>query len=243
MVEPKLKYTLALKNIRLYGRLVNHLGLKGYIARRIVYMLILIYLVATVNFVLFNLMPGTTLAKYVANVEGKMDAEKLAKLKESFGFDKPLHERYVLYLRNMLTWNFGESYESRASVQGEIIRALPNTLLLMGVAEVAAMTVGILLGVIVAYKRGGSLDTGIVTVSLATYSIPVFWIGWLFLSFFAVQLKWFPVGGLVPKEWALSPPTNLFEYWAGRLYMITLPSLTLFIFLIGGWILLTRAHV
>ena len=243
MVEPKLKYTLALKNIRLYGRLVNHLGLKGYIARRIVYMLILIYLVATVNFVLFNLMPGTTLAKYVANVEGKMDAEKLAKLKESFGFDKPLHERYVLYLRNMLTWNFGESYESRASVQGEIIRALPNTLLLMGVAEVAAMTVGILLGVIVAYKRGGSLDTGIVTVSLATYSIPVFWIGWLFLSFFAVQLKWFPVGGLVPKEWALSPPTNLFEYWAGRLYMITLPALTLFIFLIGGWILLTRATV
>ncbi len=206
-------------------------------------MLILIYLIATVNFVLFNLMPGTTLSKYVAKVEGKMDKEKLDQLKAIYGLDRPMHERYVLYLRNMITWQFGESYESRSSVQNEIIRVLPNTLLLMGVAELAAMFVGILLGVIVAYKRGGSLDTGVVTVSLATYSVPVFWIGWLLLSFFSVQLKWFPVGGVVPREWALNPPANIFETIAGRLYMITLPSITLFIFLIGGWILLTRATV
>jgi len=103
--------------------------------------------------------------------------------------------------------------------------------------------VGILLGVIVAYRRGGSWDTGVVTASLATYSLPVFWIGWLLLSFFSVQLKWFPVGGVVPREWALNPPTNIFEIIAGRLYMIILPSLTLFIFLIGGWIFLTRATV
>jgi peptide/nickel transport system permease protein len=219
------------------------LGLKGYIVRRIIYMIILIYLIATINFVLFNMMPGTTIAKYVARVSGKMDAEKLAKLKAVFGLDRPLHERYILYIRNMITWNFGETYDSQSSVRDSILRVLPNTLLLMGVAEIGSMLVGILLGVIVAYKRGGSLDTGVVTVALATYSVPVFWIGWLLLSLFAVQLKWFPVGGVVPKAWALTPPTNVFEFIAGRLYMITLPAITLFIFLIGGWILLTRATV
>jgi peptide/nickel transport system permease protein len=97
--------------------------------------------------------------------------------------------------------------------------------------------------VIAAYKRGGSLDTALVTASLATYSIPVFWIGWLILSFFAIQLGWFEVGRVTPSAWAFNPPTSIIEYVAGRLYMIVLPSLTLFLFLFGGWILLTRATV
>jgi len=221
------------------------MSLKSYIAKRVVYMLALIYLVATANFVLFNLMPGQTLDKYVTSAiaGGLMTQERIDALMQTFGFDRPLHERYFIYLANMLTWNFGFSYESRGSVRDEIMMALPNTLLLMGVAELGAMVVGILLGVIAAYKRGGSVDTALVTTSLATYSIPVFWIGWLILSFFAIQLGWFEVGRVTPSAWAFNPPTSIIEYVAGRLYMIVLPSLTLFLFLFGGWILLTRATV
>jgi len=221
------------------------MGLKSYIAKRLVYMIILIFLVASANFVLFNLMPGTTLDKYITSAVagGEMTTERLEALKKAFGLDQPLHERYVLYIRNMLTWNFGYSYESRGSVQEEIFRVLPNTLLLMGISEIGAMIVGILLGVIAAYKRGSTLDTTLVTVSLATYSIPVFWIGWLILSFFAINLGWFEVGRITPQSWAVNPPDTILEYIAGRLYMIVLPSLTLFLFLFGGWILLTRATV
>lgn len=219
------------------------MGLKSYIVKRIVYMLLLIFLVATTNFILFNLMPNTTLEKYVLHAQGKMTADKLEELKRSFGFDKPLHERYLIYLNDMFTWSFGFSYETRNYVQNDIARVLPNTLLLMGIAEIGAMIVGILLGVVAAYKRGGTLDTGLVTASLATYSVPVFWIGWIVLSVFALQLKWFEVGRTTPQSWAIHPPTSILEYITGRLYMITLPAFTLFIFIFGGWILLTRATV
>jgi len=219
------------------------MGLKSYIARRIVYMIILIFLVASVNFILFNLMPNITLSKYVQQMQGKLTKEKLDELNAAFGFDRPLHERYLIYLRNMFTWNFGFSYETRNYVQSDILMVLPNTLLLMGVSELGAMFVGILLGVIAAYKRGGVIDTALVTTSLATYSVPVFWLGWLILSFFAVQLRWFEVGRVEPQSWAIHPPSSLLEYIAGRLYMITLPAITLFIFIFGGWILLTRATV
>ena len=205
----------------------------------------LIYLVATANFILFNLMPEETLYKYVVKaIEGGLwTQERLDALMQTFGFDRPLLERYFIYLGNMLTWNFGFSYESRGSVRDEIIMALPNTLLLMSMSLSGAMVVGILLGVIAACKRGGTIDTALVTTSLLTYSIPVFWIGWLILSFFAIQLGWFEVGRVTPSAWAFNPPTSIIEYVAGRLYMLVLPSLTLFLFVFGGWILLTRATV
>lgn len=219
------------------------MGLKTYVVRRMAYMVILIFLAASFNFIIFNMMPGTTLQKYVAKVGSKMTEEQLNKLRAVFGFDKPLHERYLMYIKNMLTWNFGDSFESRISVKKEIMLALPNTLLLMGVAETIAMIVGILLGVVAAYKRGSVLDTTLVTASLATYSIPIFWIGWLVVYFFAVYLGWFETGGFVPQSWAVHRPDSILGIISGRLYMVTLPAFTLFIFLFGGWILLTRACV
>lgn len=219
------------------------MALKSYIAKRLVYMILLIFLVASVNFLLFNLMPGSPLDKYVQDLRGKMTKERFEELKVIYGLDKPLHERYIIYVSNMFTWNFGYSYESRDYVQNDIMMVLPNTLLLMGVAELGAMIIGILLGVIAAYKRGSSLDTFLVTASLGTYSVPVFWIGWLMLSFFALYLGWFEVGRVEPQIWAIHPPSSIIEYVAGRLYMIALPAITLFVFLFGGWVLLTRATV
>jgi len=219
------------------------MALKSYIAKRLAYMILLIFLVASVNFLLFNLMPGSPLDKYVQDLRGKMTKERFEELKVIYGLDKPLHERYIIYVSNMFTWNFGYSYESRDYVQNDIMMVLPNTLLLMGVAELGAMIIGILLGVIAAYKRGSSLDTFLVTASLGTYSVPVFWIGWLMLSFFALYLGWFEVGRVEPQIWAIHPPSSIIEYVAGRLYMIALPATTLFVFLFGGWVLLTRATV
>lgn len=220
------------------------MGLREYIVKRIVYMLILLYCVASFQFLIFNLMPGMTLEKYIAQGAGrKMSQEDIQRLRQAFGLDKPLIERYPIYIRSLFLWRFGTSSETSGPVVNEIMRRLPNTLVLMGVAEIAAMIVGILLGVVAAYKRGTKIDVSLVTGSLITYSVPVFWIGWIILFTFAVYLKWFPVGGSVPIEWGFNPPKNIFEYIMGRLWCITLPALTLFLFLFGGWILLARACV
>lgn len=219
------------------------MGLKKYIAKRVVYMIILVWAIITVNFLIFSMLPGNPLETYVASLR-RLDETRYNQLKAHFGLDKPLHEQYIISLKNMLTFNFGISFRSGASVSETIFASkMPNTLILLGVSTILSIIVGMLLGVLVAYKRGGILDTGAVTFSLTMYSVPIFFIGWLVIFFFAIQLGLFPAGGTIPAEWGRSPPTNILQVISGRLAYIALPTFTLFLFSFGGWILLTRACI
>lgn len=219
------------------------MGLKGYIAKRMVYLFILIWAVITVNFLIFSMLPGDPMQAYVSNMK-KVDVDKYEQLKAYFGLDKPLHERYLISLRNLLTFNLGTSFTTRTSVADMILRErLPNTLALMGSSTVITIVLGMLLGVIVAHKRGGAFDTGLVTASLVTYSVPIFFIGWIMIAVFAIYLHWFPSGLVQPVIWGRTPPQNLFEFIAGRLSHMFLPMMTLVLFSVGGWVLLTRACV
>jgi len=219
------------------------MGLQEYVIKRIIIIFLLLWVIASVNFLIFNMLPGTTINKYIAKLSpGGMGSERIKQLRHIFGLDRPLHERYLIYLRNMFTFNFGYSHEF-GDIRKAIMRALPNTLILMGTSEIASIIFGILIGVIVAYKRGTAVDSLIVTASLFTYSVPVFWLGYIILNTFALQFRWFPAGGYVPSEWAVNPPSNMFEILLGRLSCLVLPAFTLFIFIVGGWILLTRASV
>jgi len=219
------------------------MGLKGYIARRIVYMLILIWAVITVNFLVFSLLPGNPLEAYIGGLR-KLDAAKYQQLAEHFGLNKPLHEQYIVSLENLFTFNFGISFHHGDSVFNVIVKErLPNTLLLMGLSTVIHVILGMLIGVLVAYKRGGIFDTAVVTASLITFSVPIFFLGWLMIAFFAIYLGWFPTSLEQPMSWARTPPANIFELVSGRLYHLALPTITLVLFTVGGWILLTRACV
>lgn len=220
------------------------MGLKEYIAKRIVYSILLVFAVLTVNFLIFAMMPGDPLRTYMSRVGINITKEQYAMLREQLGLDKPLHVRYVEYLGRMITWNFGiGTTGGGVSVTQQIMERLPNTLILLGIEAVFSITIGVLIGVLVAHKRGGWFDTVTVTGSLTTYSVPIFFIGWLMIFFFAVQLKWFPLGGIQPRVWGRIPPTSAIEFLAGRLSCLVLPTLTLFLFSVGGWILLARACV
>jgi peptide/nickel transport system permease protein len=218
------------------------MGLKTFIAKRIVYMVILIWLAVTVNFMIFVLMPGSPLESYIGRLSGRMDPARIQLLKEHFGLDKPLHERYIIYITNLITWNFGDSYFS-GSVSVAMADKMSRTLELMGLATTITITLGVLIGVIAAHTRGGAVDGTLVTGSLLTYSVPIFWLGWIMLYIFSIQLHWFPLGGMYPTSWAVPGnwPSNIFEYLAGRLYHLALPTATLVLFSVGGWILLARA--
>ncbi|MCS7125046.1 MAG: ABC transporter permease [Candidatus Bathyarchaeota archaeon] len=219
------------------------MGLKGYILKRTMYSVVLVFCVLTVNFIIFNLMPGDPIAQYILSPESRLTPEDVETLRKIYGIDLPYHERYFVYLRNMLTFNLGKTQVTRVPVVEEISKRLGNTVLLMTTAIVTSITLGTLIGTFAAYKRATKTDTAIVTSSLILGSLPVFWIGILMLFIFAVYLKWFPFGGSVPKWWAYTPPTSPLEIIAGRLYCVTLPALTLVIFSVDNWTLLTRACV
>jgi peptide/nickel transport system permease protein len=219
------------------------MGLRGYVARRIVYSLVLIWAVITINFLIFSMLPGDPMAQYVSSLRGRIDKERYQQLRHDFGLDIPLHERYFHSIINMLTFNFGRDAASGDPVWTAMQTPMLNTILLMATAEVTSIIVGILLGVIAAHKRDRPSDTLLTTGSLVTYSVPIFFVGWILILIFAVQLHWFPSGGWIPIEWGRNPPANFIEYVMGRLFYIVLPAFTLFLFTAGGWILLARACV
>jgi len=174
-------------------------------------------------------------------MDPRLQPEQLQEIVIRFGLDQPLHVKFLKYVQNMLTFEFGFSYRTLAPVSNEIVMRLGNTLLLMGTVEVFSITVGVILGVLTAYKRGGLFDTAFVFGSLTTYSFPSFWMAMIFIMVFSVNLHWLPISGTVPLSWAISPPTNMFEVISGRLLHLFLPALVLFLFSYGGYLLLTRA--
>jgi ABC-type dipeptide/oligopeptide/nickel transport system permease component len=172
----------------------------------------------------------------------------------------------MIYLRNMLTFDFGRSLVSSDAVSKEMSIRLFWTLELMGGSTILGAFIGIALGVFVAYKRGSKFDNFTVTASLITYSLPVFWMGLIFILIFYINLHWFPHANSMPYDWGLpgrmpiaytitsatSPQwggivtlnlnaQGFVDLIAGYLRHLALPLITLTLFTYGGYVLLTRA--
>jgi peptide/nickel transport system permease protein len=205
-------------------------------------MTIVLWLALSFNFIIFNLMPGDPVLQYIGKLTGRIDEARLQEIRAHFGLDKPLHERYIQYILNLLKWDFGRSYFS-GSVSSIMTERVARTLELMGLSTLVTIILGILLGAFAAYKRGGVTDSFLVVGSLFTYSVPIFWLGWIIKYIFAHQLGWFPSSSMYPSAWIGNWPKDIFTYISGRLYHLILPVTTLTLFSIGGWILLTRACI
>jgi len=163
-------------------------------------------------------------------------------LADRYGLNASPETRFLNYFWSMLTFNFGNSYNTQHLVLTDMISSgkLANTLLLLGSSTVLSIVIGIFLGVLAARRRGGVVDNVAVTASLTTFSLPTFFMGIIFLSVFAIGLNWFPVGEVVPAGWEVASPP-LLQQIIPRLQHMFLPMLTLTLFTYGGFLLLTRA--
>ena len=115
---------------------------------------ITLFIVVTFNFWLFRLLPGNF--TQLLSRAGALDKAAVASLKQSFGLDKSPIEQYVLYLKNLVTFNWGTSYVSHQPVIQMVLQALINTLVLITVAYLLTVLIGVALGVF-AGKRAGRL--------------------------------------------------------------------------------------
>ncbi len=195
-------------------------------------------------------MPGSPLDTLAGS--GRLrDAAQREAVIARYGLDKDVFTRYGYYIVNLLTFNFGISYTDDIPVGGQILARLSNTLTLIGLSLVLAISVGTILGVYSASRRGGVFDSAQVTSSLVWSSLPTFWMGLVGILIFFVYLHWpFPPGDSpahsVPDAWATNPPnlatlSGLGEFFAGHLRHLFLPVMVLFLFQYGGFLLLTRA--
>ena len=240
------------------------MGLRAYIMKRIVYTFILILFVITLNFIIFLMMPGDPTQLFI-NPTGKLSPDEIRRqmkaLQEMYGLGDPPHIRYIKAARSLLTWNFGDSIVSGQSVAGEMLRRLPYSVFLLGTSVAVSIAIGIVLGALAAYKRGSTYDTVTLGASLFLYSVPIFWLGMIFIYIFSTVLGWLPSSHARP-EWAQGVPipfttgssvtaTSLnaefviapgfTEFVHGYLLHATLPLITLVVFQYGGYMLLTRA--
>jgi len=224
------------------------LGLRSFLIKRIAYTILLVFFVILLNWVIFEAMPGVSGQLYsVLGVPNRLGAGEYQKQLALYGLDKPYWTRFYLYIVNMLTFQFGYSYQSNQAVASQLISSgrLVNTLTLLGASTVISIIFGVLLGILVSRKRGSGLDNFWVTSSLTTFSLPTFFMGILLIFVFADVLGWFPAGGAYPNSWDnIANPQLLPGFWVQilvRLQHLFLPALTLTAFSYGGFLLLTRA--
>lgn len=193
-------------------------------------------------------MPGVSGNLYaVLGQTGKLPPNAYQHQVALYGLDKPYWERFYLYVKALLTFNFGYSYQSNQEVTTQMISSgrLANTLLLLGTSTLMALIIGTVIGILVSRRRGSAADNLSVISSLTTFSLPTFFMGVLLIFLFAGFLGWFPTGGTHPPGWEdQNHPEFTPALWVQylvRLQYLFLPALTLTLFSYGGFLLLTRA--
>lgn len=162
---------------------------------RVIYAIILLLAVLVLNFSMMHLAPGDV-ADTIAQANGGADAEVLEAIRAEYGLDQPFLVQLGRYIGNVLQLNLGYSFYYREPVTELILQRLPATLLLVFSAQILALIVGVLLGVISAQKPNGLTSHFVTFIALFGYSAPVFWTGILLLIGFSLQFQWFPVAGM-----------------------------------------------
>src|SRR5690606_30733215 len=164
-----------------------------YLLRRILTLLINFWIVATLIFFMFRFLPGDPTAMFL---DPSMTAEVRAGILERFGLNRPLHEQYLLYMQNLLGGDFGWSFYYNRPV-GEIIADyLPNTVVLAVAALTVAYLVGVVGGVLLAWKRNSRLGEWGTLIPLFFRSAPVFWTGMVAVMFLSYRWNLFPHRGM-----------------------------------------------
>ena len=162
---------------------------------RIFYAVVLLTAVLILNFSLMYLAPGDV-ADTISQSMGGADQEVLDQIRADYGLDQPFLVQLGSYVGRILHFDLGYSFFYNDPVTKLILERLPATLLLVFTAQILALVVGVMLGVISARQPNGIASHFVTMLALFGYSAPVFWTGILLLIVFSLKIPWFPVAGM-----------------------------------------------
>lgn len=206
----------------------------AFIIRRLVQSFVVLILVTILVFVAVRLLPGDPIFMLLTqHQQTEITQEEIDYMRLQYGLDKPMIVQYYEWLVGVLHGDFGRSILNHVPVADEILRRVPITLNIGLPAFILGIIFGIPAGIICAIRRGKFIDTLVTTLSNIGITIPVFWLGFLLIYIFGLQLKWLPVQGYT------SPFDNL---WL-NIKQLILPVICLAVFPIASTSRQTRSSM
>lgn len=182
-----------------------------FVVRRLVQMIPVLLGVTLVVFGLLQLIPGDP-ASAMLGMQAR--PESLAALRESLGLDRPLWEQYLRYVSEVVRLDLGESLKFKVPVAPLLVDRLEVSLALIVYSTVLMIAISLPLGIISALRKDGIFDQVTRLILMVTLVMPAFWLGIIFLTYFSLKLKLFPVSGYG-------------DTWPEHLHHLFLPALTI----------------
>ncbi len=220
-----------------------------YLMRRLILMIPTLFGITLVVFFIINLAPGSPIEQQIQALKFSGSADQaqssqsgatvskeiLDALNKQYGFDKPVYERYWIWLKNLATLDFGESFTYEEEVTEVIISKFPVSLQFGIVSLILSYLISIPLGVYKAVRSGSKLDYATSFLLFIAYAIPGFMLGILLIVFLAGGsfLDIFPIGGLYSDFY---DEMNTWERIVDRIYHFILPTIC---YTIGSYTTLT----
>ena len=220
---------------------------RGYVPRRIFKAVVTIFLISTLTFFLVRLLPGNPIETYINTLIGQYgmsyaDAASQAAGLYSFDPSQPLLEQYWDYLVALAHGDLGRPLLSQGTTVGELIKTyLPWTLFSVGTGLLISFTLGIGLGMLVAYRREGITDHVLTAVGSLLHSIPNYLQAIMIVVFLGVQLGWLPI---TQMRGAYSPgitPGLSIDFFKDALFHAALPIAAYVLSTIGSWMLIMKS--
>jgi peptide/nickel transport system permease protein len=168
--------------------------LTDYIVKRILSSIPTLFGISILTFTIIHLAPGGPL-RFSLALQGDVSVEYLMEIERRLGLDKPIWMQYLIWLKNIVTGNFGTSYIKEVPVIKLIKLYAWNTIKLMFSAQIFALIIAVPLGIISALKQDSIIDNASRFVSLFGVSMPTFWTGLMLIFIVAVRLDLLPVFG------------------------------------------------
>ena len=172
----------------------------SYLLRRLAYTLPILVGVSLVCFSFIHLAPGDPIS---AVLPENASAAVVAQIKAAYGFDKPLPIQYFIWLRNVLSGDFGTSIMTQRPVVQEVLPATANTALLAMAGIGLSFVLGICLGLVAGFSDRRITDRSVTAVAIFGISVPHYWLGMVMVVLFAVQMHALPATGIGPNGTAL----------------------------------------
>ncbi len=173
------------------------MGLRSYIATRILLTIPMIMLLLSIVFLIIRVIPGDPV---LLHFERKASEEAMEAMRQQLGLDRPLPIQYIEYLGGLLRGDLGSSMQDFSPVSEQIFSAFPATLELAISSMIVAVAVGILLGVRASKSYDSPQDHSIRAFGIVVYAIPIFFLGMIFQMVFAINLHWLPANGRFPPR-------------------------------------------